>query len=160
MSLKVKFFWVFSLFLFLMIGVKGCQSGEKREYTGSFYTNDSGESHGGFEWAGSYTAHLTVEGEKGNLVLDFSKGLGDPLSRHQFSVRDFVDLGNELNFRLQGYSVVLVKRDEDPIWSGEYTGYYIGNHTSKESEKVGKLSVEIFSGLRPHYYVELRLKSV
>ena len=125
-------------------------------YEGSFHANDSSESHGGFEWAGGYSATLEIRGTRGKLFLSFETGLGDYLQKHTYSVSSFVEAGGQMNFKTKGRQVNLVFVAKDTIWNGEYDNHYVGNNSSRAAEKLGHLPVEIFPGFRPHYYVELR----
>ena len=45
---------VWMSFCLLILGT--CGPSSSKEYFGEFYANDCGVSHGGFEWAGGYTA--------------------------------------------------------------------------------------------------------
>ncbi len=149
------------IFTFVLVAsLNGCRdTSAKKEYLGYFRANDSGESHGGFEWGGEYTASLVIAGNKGDLILTFSIGLGDPLTRHQFSVSEFSEVAGNLSFKIEGRAAVLVLVEHDNIWNGEYDGYFTANKSSNDSEQIGSLPIEPFSGFRSHYYIDLRLKS-
>jgi hypothetical protein len=147
------------LLLVILVAFPSCANDDaKKLFTGFFYANDSGESHGGFEWAGEYTASLEVTGKDGILTLTLSTGLGDPLTRHQFSVAEFVEVGDALNLRIEGQSALLSLVDNDRIWQGKYNGYYSGNKSSNSSEQVGLLPIGVFTGFSAFYYIDLRLK--
>jgi hypothetical protein len=128
-----------------------------QEYRGSFHANDSGESHGGFEWAGEYDAALTVQDHRGELVLVFSRGLGDPLKIHSLSITAFSQTNAELKFMIDGRDALLHFVEKDTIWNEQYDKRYIANNSTKVAEQIGKLPIEPFTGFRPHYYIELRL---
>lgn len=146
------------LFVFFIV-LNGCPgSSDKKEFSGEFLTNDNGESHGGFEWAGEYTAGLIVRGTKGDLTLTFSTGLGDYLTRHQFSISDFAEAGGSMSFKIEGRAASLVLVEDDTIWNGKYDGYFTANKSSNASEQIGHLPIEPFSGFSSHYYIDLRLK--
>ena len=149
-------------FLGFLICILQCSSEEveSKEYSGTFYANDCGVSHGGHEWAGSYTASLLVEGTKGDLNIELEIGLGDYLVRHEFKITDFSETHETLNFKIDGRQVNLVFVEEDTVWNGEYDNFYIANNSDDESEKTGVIPIEVFYGFRSHYYVELRLKPV
>ena len=149
---------VIFVFLFL-VNLNGCNTGVRKEFFGAFYANDCGESHGGFEWAGEYTASLVIVGTRGDLSLTFSIGLGDYLTKHQFSVSEFAEVGGNLSFKIEGSAAVLVLVEEDTIWNGKYDDYLSANKSSNESEQIGILPIEPFSGYSSHFYIELRLKS-
>ncbi len=147
------------LFVILMMSFPGCtNNSEKKQYSGTFYANDSGVSHGGFEWGGEYAASLEVVGKHGTLSLILSVGLGDPLTRHQYTVADFSEAGGTMNFRIEGWSATLLSVDNDRIWDGKYNNYFSANKSQDSSEQIGLLPLDVFSGLGPSYYIDLRLK--
>lgn len=150
------------LFLFLLLlNFSGCdRASQKKEYYGDFYANDCGVSHGGFEWAGSYEASLVIYGDEGTLDITFIIGLGDYLTKHSYSVSDFVEAGGQMSFKIEGRQVSLVFTENDQIWAGKYDNHFSGNNSDDPSERIGWLPVEIFQGFRPHYYVDLRLKNL
>lgn len=149
------------IFTFILLTfLNGCHNTSvKKEYFGYFRANDSGESHGGFEWGGEYEATLVILGNKGDLILTFSIGLGDYLTRHEFSISDFSEMAGNLSFKIEGRAALLVFVEQDSIWNGEYDGYFTANKSSNDSERIGNLPIEPFSGFRSHYYIDLRLKS-
>jgi len=145
---------VFLLFIIL----NACpHSGEKKEFIGEFLANDSGVSHGGFEWAGSYSASLVVRGTKGDLILDFEIGLGDYLQKHKFSVSDFAETGGTISFKIEGRPATLVLVEEDNIWNRQYDDYLSANNSDDPAEQIGYLPIEPFDGYNSRYYVDLRL---
>ena len=145
---------VFLLFVIL----NACpNSGEKREFSGEFLANDSGVSHGGFEWAGSYTASLVVRGTKGDLILTFEIGLGDYLEKHKFSISEFAEAGGTISFKIEGKPAALVLVEEDSIWNRQYDNYLSANNSDDPSEQIGYLPIEPFEGYNSRYYVDLRL---
>ncbi|MFQ6110266.1 MAG: hypothetical protein ACE5L7_12010 [Candidatus Aminicenantales bacterium] len=131
----------------------------KKEYIGFFYTNDCGQSHGGFEWAGQYSVHMVISGNEGYLDIVFSMGLGDPLEKHRYQINDFLEAGGSLSFKIETRPTFLLFIDEDLIWEGKYSGYFTAVKSVNPSEKIGQLPLESFIGLKSHYYAELRLKS-
>ncbi len=148
---------VFLLFVIL----NACpHSGEKREFSGEFLANDSGVSHGGFEWAGSYTASLVVRGTKGDLILVFEIGLGDYLEKHKFSVSEFAEAGETISFKIEGRPATLVLVEEDNIWSRQYDNHLSANNSDDPSEQIGYLPIEPFEGYSSHYYIDLRLSPI
>ena len=145
---------VFLLFVIL----NACpNSGEKREFFGEFLANDSGVSHGGFEWAGSYTASLVVRGTKGDLTLTFEIGLGDYLQKHKFSVSEFALAGGTISFKIEGRPATLVQVEEDAIWNRQYDNYLSANNSDDPSEQIGYLPIEPFEGYNSRYYIDLWL---
>ncbi len=147
---------VFVLILIVILG--GCHKFPKKEFFGTFYANDCGVSHGGFEWAGGYTASLVVSGSKGDLTLAFETGLGDPLTSHQFSISDFAEAAGNMSFKIEGKAANLVFVENDTIWNGNYNDHFIANKSDEPSERIGSLPIESFYGFKSHYYIELRLK--
>ena len=156
---KIKWFPLFLSILYI-INFSGCSEKEleSKEYTGTFYANDCGVSHGGHEWAGSYSASLTVEGTKGDLNIVLEIGLGDYLDRHDFKITDFSETSETISFKIDGRQVRLSYVEEDTIWNGEYNNHYIANNSDDQSEQIGIIPIEVFYGLSFHFYIELRLK--
>ncbi len=148
------------LALFLLNSSACHKASQKKEYYGDFYANDCGLSHGGFEWAGGYEASLVVHGDEGTLEITFTIGLGDYLTKHRYSVSDFVEVAGNMSFKIEGNLASLVLVENDQIWGGKYNDYFCGNNSEDLSERIGWLPVEVFDGLRPHYYIDLRLKSL
>lgn len=147
--------------LILLLNLTGCfKFSPQKEFFGSFYANDCGVSHGGFEWAADYKATLLVNEKKGDLIIEFSVGIGDYLTRHKFFISDFSEAGGSLSFKIKGKPVLLIFQEYDRIWNGQYNRHYIGNNSNDISERLGSLPIEIFTGLKPHFYVELRLKNI
>ncbi len=147
------------VFLFFII-LNGCPgSGITQEYSGEFLANDSGVSHGGFEWGSQYEASLVIRGSKGDLILVHKIGLGDYLTKHQFSVSDFAEAAGHISFKIEGWATSLVLVEQDTIWNRQYDGYFAGNKTDDPAEQIGYLPIEPFEGLNPHYYIDLRLLS-
>jgi hypothetical protein len=145
----------------LLLSLSGChKTSQKKEYYGDFYANDCGVSHGGFEWAGGYEASLVVHGDEGTLEITFIIGLGDYLTKHSYSVNDFVEAGGHMSFKVEGRTASLVLIENDQIWGGKYNNHFSGNNSDEPSERIGWLPVEVFKGYRSHYYVDLRLKSL
>jgi hypothetical protein len=137
------------LFSFVLTSAHlACRLGLSASYSGIFYANDSGVSHGGFEWAGEYTARLETSGEKGSLELQFLVGLGDALTRHRFSVSNFAEAAGSMTFTLEGEPAVLRLVDQDLIWSGRFDGYLSGNNSDDAGEQIGELPVNIFKGFK------------
>ncbi len=150
----IAFIVVFLLFIIL----KGCPTqGITHEYSGEFLANDSGVSHGGFEWGSEYTASLVIRGTRGDLILIHKIGLGDYLKKHEFSVTDFAEVAGNISFKIDGRAASLFAVEEDLIWNRKYDGYFTGNKTSDPAEKVGHLPIDAFAGFNSSFYVDLRL---
>ncbi|MEM2839659.1 MAG: hypothetical protein QXE18_06185 [Thermoplasmata archaeon] len=125
---------------------------------GTFYINDSGESHGGFEYAGTFYANLTWTDSTWALLLSLKTGLGDPLPFHAIKIySNYYSDGNMILNTEKG-RIVLEYMAEDPIWgnmiNGTFTAVY--SPSGPASENIGSISAEIF-GLPAHYYVQLSL---
>ncbi|MGQ9781513.1 MAG: hypothetical protein ACUVQ8_04585 [Nitrososphaeria archaeon] len=134
--------------------------GSTKVLKGSLFVSDAGRSHGGFEYNAEWNATLSIEGEKGTLHLVLNIGLGDALEKHEYQVTDFEIDAKKASMKIDGTEVMLVLIEKDLIWDGRFDNYYVaswGGDTSQE-EIVGRISPDIFLGLGPHYYVELRLK--
>lgn len=150
----IAFIVVFLLFIIL----KGCPTlGITHEYAGEFLANDSGVSHGGFEWGSQYTVGLVIRGTRGDLILTHKMGLGDYLRKHEFLVTDFAEAAGNISFKIEGRAVSLFLVEEDTIWNRQYDGYFTGNKTSNPAEKVGYLPIDPFVGFNSSFYIDLRL---
>lgn len=146
---------VFLLFIIL----NGCPNSRvTKEYTGEFLANDSGASHGGFEWGSQYSVSLVIRGTRGDLILSHEIGLGDYLRKHTFSVSEFAEMSGNISFKIEGRAASLVLTEEDTIWNRQYDGYFSGNKTSEPSERIGYLPIEPFAGFSSHFYIDLRLQ--
>jgi len=145
---------VFLLFIIL----NGCPNSRvTKEYTGEFLANDSGVSHGGFEWGSQYSVSLVIRGTKGDLILTHEIGLGDYLEKHKFSISDYAEAAGNISFMIEGRAASLVLIEEDNIWNRQYDGYFTGNKTSDPSEKIGYLPIEPFIGFNYRFYIDLRI---
>jgi hypothetical protein len=145
---------VFLLFIIL----NGCPGSRvTNEYTGEFLANDSGVSHGGFEWGSQYSASLVIRGTRGDLILTHEIGLGDYLRKHEFSISEFTEVAGNISFKIEGRAASLVLIEEDTIWNRQYNGYFTGNKTSDLSERIGYLPIEPFVGFNSRFYIDLRL---
>ena len=131
------------------------------EALGSFYINDCGQPHGGFEYAGSYYANLSLVDSSGELVLDFIAGLGDPILKHEYSV-DLIDYTyDRLRLIVENEYVVLERVENDTEWD-TWHNYFIASHTYGIAERggFGVVTPDLFPGIVPSYYVELRLPDI
>lgn len=151
----------FAAVVFLIFTFNKCSdeiNEENISYTGTFYANDCGISHGGFEWVGEYNAELYITGNDGTLNLEFAGGLGDLLERHNFSITDFTETADNIQFYIDEILVTLVFTKLDSVWNGLYNNYYIANFSLDSAESIGTVPIEIFHGFSEFFYVELRLK--
>ena len=132
-----------------------------REYTGSLFVSDAGQSHGGFEYTASWNATMKVVGTTGTLNLALNVGLGDALNQHSFNVTYIkVNSPYNISFMLGQYPVTMVNVTHDEIWNGTYDNYYAASWGgyAPSSEIIGNISPAVFPGLVSFWYVELRLK--
>jgi len=129
------------------------------EAHGTFYLNDCGRPKGGFEYAGTYYANLTLDNGTGTLEIALKVGLGDPLDRHVWNVT-LLEYDNEsMQLDMDGRSLEMVWVDNDTIWNGQYDGNYtaLWGPEMTEYEPVGHIRTDWFPGTVSHYYVELHL---
>ena len=62
--------------LLICVGLSGCvEKDVSGETMGSLYINDCGEPRGGFEYAASYYANLTLSNGTGMLTFELEKRL-------------------------------------------------------------------------------------
>ena len=158
---KIIGYSFFAVALLLILTLNKCSeeiNGENIIYSGTFYANDCGISHGGFEWVGEYNAELDIFENEGTLNLEFAGGLGDFLERHNFLVTDFTETINSIQFYINEMPVILILTEHDSVWNGLYNNHYIANHSLDSNEQIGTLPIEIFQGFVEFFYVELRLK--
>ncbi|MCX8188237.1 MAG: hypothetical protein N3F64_00830 [Nitrososphaeria archaeon] len=131
-----------------------------KEFRGTFFVSDAGQSHGGFEYNAEWNATLSIMDKKGVLTLELNIGLGDALKKHKYDITDFSIDSKKISMKIDNSEVVLEFVEKDKIWNGQYDNHYIASWGSEAppEEVIGKISPTIFPGLAPHYYVELRLK--
>jgi hypothetical protein len=138
---------------------------ETRTFAASMFVSDAGQSHGGFEYNAEWTANLTVVGDTGMLRLTLKTGLGDALTKHEYTVTEFRKDDPTLSWRLISFSlngnpVKLVLIGNDTIWKGQFSNYYIASWGAEApgEEIRGLIKPTYFEGLADFWYVELRLK--
>jgi len=151
--IAISVFFFLSFYIFL-------PSHERHEFLalGTFYINDSGESHGGFEYAGTFYANLTRTDSEWILLLSLKTGLGDPLQYHEIRVfSNFYSDGDIVLITEKG-RMVLEYMAFDPIWGNMLNGTYVAIYSPSgpDSENIGMISADMF-GLPAHYYVQLSL---
>ena len=138
---------------------------ETRTFAGSMFVSDAGQSHGGFEYNAEWAADLIVVGDTGMLRLTLKTGLGDALTKHEYTVTEFKkdDLTlawRLISFDMNGNTVKLLLVPNDTVWDGQFSNYYIaswGAH-APDAEIRGLIRPTYFEGLADFWYVELRLK--
>ncbi len=132
---------------------------ESGEAHGSFYINDCGRPKGGFEYAGSYYANLTLDNGTGTLEIALERGLGDPLDRHLWNVTLLAYTDEAMQLDMDGHRLEMTWVDNDSIWNGQYDGTYtaLWGPEMSEYEPVGHIRTDWFPGTVSHYYVELHL---
>lgn len=138
---------------------------ETRTFVGSMFVSDAGQSHGGFEYNAEWTADLIVVGDTGTLRLTLKTGLGDALTRHEYTVTEFKKddptlCAQLISFSLNGNPVKLLSVPNDAIWNGQFNIYYIASWgaDAPDEEIRGLIRPTYFEGLPDFWYVELRLK--
>jgi len=128
---------------------------------GSLFVSDAGRSHGGFEYTASWNATLSLTGKNtGVLDLVLDVGLGDALSRHNFTITDFVRNSTTISMLLDSQPVTTRWTTTDTVWNQTYDNYYIASwgDDAPTNELIGKISPTMFPGLANFWYVELRLR--
>jgi len=133
---------------------------ERHEFIamGTFYINDCGESHGGFEYAGTFYANLTWTDSDWILSLSLRTGLGDPLPYHELRVFSNFYSDSDMILSTEKGQIVLEYMAVDQIWGGMLNGTFVAIYSPSgpASENIGSISAEMF-GLPAHYYVQLSL---
>ncbi len=121
--------------------------------TGSFYFNDSGEHHGGWEATCLWNVSLTVKADFGLLVVtpepDFMAN--EMLLKWIYHIGEFQITEEQIVMDIDGHPAVLEFVENDTIWN-RYHNHYIS--------ATPDLSPTIFPGFLNYYYVELRLTQV
>lgn len=126
---------------------------------GSLFVSDAGQSHGGFEYTASYNLTIHAQGHQGTLTANLSLGLGDTLTKHQFSVTDLEIAQDKVTMKLDGQTVELLWTSSDTVWNHQFDNYYIASWgpAAPSEELKGSVSPSIFAGVPLTYYVEIRL---
>ena len=122
---------------------------------GRMQINDSGERHGGFEYAGVYAATLTFYMENwGELSVTLTAGLGDPVTRHTLTIKSWTHDGDRFILRAETWTMILLR---NPGGSNSGEDYYRAVWSPAEPEEnVGDIQSSWF-GLPASYFVELTL---
>ena len=159
---KIPITIVMGLLFFLTI-FSGCIerdiSGESK---GSLYVNDCGEPKGGWEYTGEYFANLTLSKGIGKLTLEMKPGLGDYMTKHTYLVVLTSYTSEEMQLFIDGKKAILEWVENDEIWDHTWDNHYIARFgiNMEENEIIGKIKPDYFSGLKSHFYVELRLPEI
>lgn len=127
--------------------------------TGSLFVSDAGQSHGGFEYTASYNVTARATNGAGSMNVELATGLGDVLTRHQYTISDFLVTGEAVAMTLDGHRVELPMTSSETVWSHAFDGYYIASWgpSAPIQELRGVIAPGIFPGVPDSYYVELRL---
>ena len=153
---------VISIMLFIVIiYVPPSQGRHELIAFGAFYINNSGESHGGFEYAGTFYANLTRIDGNWSLELSLKAGLGDPRPYRAIKVcSNFFSNGDMIQYTERG-RIVLELMLDDPIWGNMLNECFVAIYSpyGPAAENIGEISAEIF-GLPAHYYAQLSLRPV
>ena len=128
---------------------------------GSFYINDCGQPHGGFEYCGTYYANMTLNQSNGFLNIELKIGLGDPLQQHIYNVELIEYTYDTMRLSVENQNVTLIRIENDTIWN-KWHNYFIASHTDDVPERrgIGIITPDIFPDLPSHYYVELRFPDI
>lgn len=131
------------------------------ESFGSFYINDCGQPHGGFEYCGCFYASLFLEDSIGTLTLELTLGLGDPLLKHEYSMELIEYSVDSIEFLIEGEPLVLEWVENDTVWN-KWHNHYIASFIYDVPERggIGTIHPDMFPGLVSWYYVELRLPGI
>ena len=149
--------------LLICVGFSGCFEKEvSGQSYGVFYINDSGEPKGGWEYTQPYYANLTINNGIGKLKINVKPGgMGNKLTKHNFSVvlKDYTD--DEMILFIGGKKVILEWVEHDDVWN-KWHNHYIASYgiNMDDDETIGKIKPNVFPGVRDHYYVELRLPKI
>lgn len=158
-----KLLIITGLLIVLLSQIPGCIERDiTGEAYGSFYTNDSGEPKGGWEYTQEYYANLTIDKGIGRLVLEVKPGLGDYLKKHEFFIILNEVNSEEMELLISGQKVVLEWVENDEVWGNKWDDHYIASFgvNMQEDEILGNIKPGLFPGLMDHYYVELRLPEI
>ena len=167
--MKEEAFSLFLILLVVLVLLAGyyiftqviAPSPKVREYAGTFFASDAGQSQGGFEYTASWNASMNIVGTTGVLNLSLNVGLGDPLKQHSFKVTEFKSNSvDNISFMLDSYRITMVNVTYDEIWNGSFDNYYAAawGGDAPASEHIGTISPSAFPGLVNTWYVELRLR--
>ena len=161
--MKKQIIVIFTICLLLVIAFSGCIEKEVsgRSY-GVFYINDCGEPKGGWEYTQPYYANLTINNGIGKLNINvIPGGMGNKLTKHNFSVvlKKYTD--DEMILLIGGKKVILEWVEHDDVWD-KWHNHYIASFgiSMNDNETIGKIKPNVFPGIMEHYYVELRLPKI
>ena len=149
--------------LLISIGLSGCIEKEvSGQSYGIFYINDCGEPKGGWEYTQPYYANLTINNGIGKLKINvIPGGMGNKLTKHNFSVvlKNYTD--DEMILLIGGKKVILEWVEHDDVWD-KWHNHYIASYGiyMDDDETIGEIKPNVFPGVRNHYYVELRLPKI
>lgn len=126
---------------------------------GSLFVSDAGQSHGGFEYTASYNVTLQVKDGSGVMRVNLTVGLGDTLTKHEYTISNFQVTKDKVTMKVDGQTVELPWTSNDAVWNHIYDNSYIASWGSDAppQEMRGTIEPQVFPGVPDTYYVELRL---
>ncbi|MFW6120524.1 MAG: hypothetical protein ACOC80_06440 [Petrotogales bacterium] len=148
--------------LLICVGLSGCVENDvSGKSMGVLYINDCGEPRGGFEYAASYYANLTLTNGTGILTFEVENGLGDHLEKHEYSVVLQEYTKQEMKLWIDGRLTTLEWVENDTVWN-MWHNHYIASYgiNMPRNKRIGKIRPRTFPGLYSHYYVEIRLPEI
>jgi len=132
----------------------------RTELSGSAYVSDSGNSRDNFTFFSVYQLELVLRGDEGVLALNFVNGTRDVISEKAFRVSSFQVGERYMEFRIRREHVRLDFVENDSIWNHRYDGQYIASISTDKDERKGRIYPWIFPGVKPGWYLEVRIKPV
>jgi len=124
---------------------------------GTMLVNDSGQSRGGFGYAGTYDVALNSywRGSK-SLTVSLRDGQGDPVQIHSFNIVSWDSGFDNLTIISDQWTMVLLRKPN----ASESTWYYVAEWSpSGTGEGFGQIRPSWF-GLPDTYYLKLALDAI
>lgn len=152
-----------TVLLILTILSSGCiEKNITGKTRGGFYTNDSGEPKGGWEYTENFYANLTLTNGIGKLTIEPYSKDNDKLKKHNYTAILQEYTPETMQLLIDGRQVILKWIKNDTIWDHTWDNHYIASYgiSMPTEDTIGSIKPEIFPGLLPHYYVELRLPKI
>jgi len=124
--------------------------------SGTMFANDSGQSHGGFEWAGEYDVSLEsyFHGPR-TLTVSLRIGLGDQVQIHSVDLQSWEGGYDDLTLVSDHWTMVL-ERNANGSGSNDYVAEW---SPSGIGEGIGQVRPSWF-GLPDTYYLRIELEAI